>query len=75
MVVVKVLSAISFDGQRKKSGDEIQMTHKRFEEMKSNFKKQNLEINSFVNLVSIEEIKETVSKEEKPKQKRTRSKK
>ena len=53
MVKVKLKSKITFNGEVKNQGAEIEMTKKRFEEMQENFKKQKLEINNFLEIVEI----------------------
>lgn len=64
---IKILKAISFDGERRQAGQVIEITKERLAEMIENFKSQNLKVNLYI------EILEEATQE--PKKKRTRNKK
>jgi hypothetical protein len=71
MVKVKLKSRITFEGVIKKQGDIIEMPVKRFEQMQENFKKQNLQINTYLEIIEIN-VEPAITTP--PKAKRTRKK-
>ncbi len=58
MVKIKLKASINFDGKVRNSGEEIETTKERFKEMQSNFKKQNLKIENYLDILYIEKEKQ-----------------